>query len=259
MVKMISKINVDLSDKVAIVTGAAQGIGRSIALSFAKDGANVVINDLPNYLDLAETLAKELEAFGRRALIAIADVSDWEQVQKMVEDTVRVFGKIDILVNNAGILGPIAPIVELEVSDWDRVINVNLRGVFLCCKAVLPYMIKRRSGKIINIASVAGREGNPNMVAYCAAKAGVIGLTRALAEELAPFNIQINCVAPVLTETSMLKGYTKEQLELLKSKIPLGRFAKPYEVADLVKFLASDAANFITGQTYNISGGRGKD
>lgn len=256
---MMSKIRVDLNGKVAIVTGASQGIGYAISQSLARDGANVIINDLPTCLDLAKAVAKELETFGVKTLVAIADISEWEQVHRMVEDTIKYFGKIDILINNAGVLGPIAPIIALKESDWDRVINVNLKGVFLCCKAVIPYMIKRRSGKIINIASVAGREGNPNMVAYCASKAGVIGLTRALAEELAPFNIQINCVAPVLTETSMLKGYTKEQLELLKSKIPLGRLAKPQEVADLVKFLASDAADFITGQTYNISGGRRKD
>jgi 3-oxoacyl-[acyl-carrier protein] reductase len=195
---------------------------------------------------------------GRRVLVILADVSNKEDVDNMVKKTIEVFGKIDILVNNAGVVGSTVPIQELKEEDWDRIISVDLKGTFLCCKAVVPHMINRRSGKIVNISSIAGKEGNANMTAYSAAKAGIIGFTKALSEEVARYGIRVNCVCPALIETELVERMDKQQAEYLKSKIPLGRLGKPEEVAELVKFLVSDASDFIAGQAYNIDGGRGK-
>jgi 3-oxoacyl-[acyl-carrier protein] reductase len=250
-------IKVDLSGKVAIVTGSSRGIGRAIALALAKDGANIVVNAASN-ITKAREVAKEIESMGREALGVVADVSKKEHVESMVEQTLKRFGKIDILVNNAGVVGPTVPIQELSEEDWERVISVDLKGAFLCCRAVIPHMIRQRSGKIVNISSIAGKEGNANMAAYCAAKAGIIGLTKALAEEVAKYGIRVNCVCPALIETELVERMDKKQAEYLKSKIPLGRLGKPEEVAELVKFLVSDASDFITGQAINIDGGRGK-
>jgi len=249
-------LKVDLSGKIAIVTGSGRGIGRAIALALARDGADVVVDDVN--INKAKEVAKEIESIGGRALIILADVSKKSDVENMVKQTLEEFGKIDILVNNAGVVGPTVPIQELKEEDWDRIINVDLKGTFLCCKAVIPHMISRRSGKIVNVSSIAGKEGNANMTAYCAAKAGVIGFTKALSEEVARYGIRVNCVCPALIETELVEIMGKQQAEYLKSKIPLGRLGKPQEVAELVKFLVSDATDFITGQAYNISGGRGK-
>jgi len=250
-------IKVDLSGKVAIVTGSSRGIGRAIALALAKDGANIVVNALSN-ITKAREVAKEIECMGREALVVVADVSKKEHVESMVEQTLKRFGKIDILVNNAGVVGPTVPIHELSEEDWERIISIDLKGTFLCCRAVIPHMIRQRSGKIVNISSIAGKEGNANMTAYCAAKAGIIGLTKALAEEVAKYGIRVNCVCPALIETELVERMDKKQVEYLKGKIPLGRLGKPEEVAELVKFLVSDASDFITGQAINIDGGRGK-
>jgi 3-oxoacyl-[acyl-carrier protein] reductase len=250
-------IKVDLSGKVAIVTGSSRGIGRAIALALAKDGANIVVNAVSK-ITKAREVAEEIESMGREALVIVADVSKKEHVESMVEQTLKRFGKIDILVNNAGVVGPTVPIQELSEEDWERVISVDLKGTFLCCRAVIPHMIRQRSGKIVNISSIAGKEGNANMTAYCAAKAGIIGLTKALAEEVAKYGIRVNCVCPALIETELVERMDTKQTEYLKSKIPLGRLGKPEEVAELVKFLVSDASDFITGQAINIDGGRGK-
>jgi len=250
-------VTVDLSGKVAIVTGASRGIGRAIALALAKDGANIVVNAVSN-ITKAREVAKEIESMGRKALVILVDVSQKKDVENMVNQTLERFGKIDILVNNAGIVGPTIPIQELSEEDWDRIISVDLKGTFLCCKAVIPHMISQRSGKIVNMSSIAGKEGNANMTAYCAAKAGIIGFTKALSEEVAKYGIRVNCVCPALIETELVERMDKKQAEYLKSKIPLGRLGKPEEVAELVKFLVSDASDFITGQAINIDGGRGK-
>lgn len=250
-------LKVDLSGKVAIVTGSSRGIGRAIALSLARDGADVVVNARVN-LNRAEEVAREIESMGRKALVILADVSKKDDVENMVKQTLDEFGKIDILVNNAGIVGSTVPIQELSEEDWNRIISVDLKGTFLCCKAVIPHMISRRSGKIVNLSSIAGKEGNANMTAYCAAKAGIIGFTKALAEEVAKYGIRVNCVCPALIETELVERMDKKQAEYLKSKIPLGRLGKPEEVAELVKFLVSDASDFITGQAFNITGGRAK-
>jgi 3-oxoacyl-[acyl-carrier protein] reductase len=250
-------LKVDLSGKVAIVTGASRGIGRAIALALARDGADILVNARSN-IGEARKVAGKIESMGRRVLVILADVSNKEDVDNMVKKTIEVFGKIDILVNNAGVVGSTVPIQELKEEDWDRIIRVDLKGTFLCCKAVVPHMINRRSGKIVNISSIAGKEGNANMTAYCAAKAGIIGFTKALSEEVARYGIRVNCVCPALIETELVERMDKQQAEYLKSKIPLGRLGKPEEVAELVKFLVSDASDFIAGQAYNIDGGRGK-
>jgi 3-oxoacyl-[acyl-carrier protein] reductase len=250
---MTSSLKVDLSGKVAIVTGSSQGIGRAIALSLARDGTDIVVNDIKD----ARDTAKEIEFAGRRALIVRADVSKDSEVENMMKSSLHEYGKIDILVNNAGVVGPTVPIQAMKEEDWDRVINIDLKGTFLCSRAVIPHMIDRKKGRIINVSSIAGKEGNSNMIAYCSAKAGIIGFTKALAEEVAKHGIRVNCVCPALIETELVDKMDKRQVEYLKSKIPLGRLGKPEEVADLVKFLASDASEFITGQAYTIAGGRG--
>lgn len=250
-------MKVDLSGKVAIVTGASRGIGRAIALALARDGADILVNARSN-IGEARKVAGKIESMGRRVLVILADVSNKEDVDNMVKKTIEVFGKIDILVNNAGVVGSTVPIQELKEEDWDRIISVDLKGTFLCCKAVVPHMINRRSGKIVNISSIAGKEGNANMTAYSAAKAGIIGFTKALSEEVARYGIRVNCVCPALIETELAERMDKQQAEYLKSKIPLSRLGKPEEVAELVKFLVSDASDFIAGQAYNIDGGRGK-
>ena len=250
-------LKVDLTGKVAIVTGSGRGIGRAIALSLAEGGADVVVNARVN-IDAATEVAEEIESMGSKALVIMADVSKKNDVDNMIEQTLETFGKIDILINNAGVVGPTVPISDLTEENWSHIMNVDLKGTFLCSKAVIPHMISRRSGKIVNISSIAGKEGNANMTAYCAAKAGVIGFTKALAEEVATYGIRVNCVCPALIETELVERMDEKQVEFLKKKIPLGRLGKPQEVADLVKFLASDASDFITSQAYNVTGGRAK-
>ncbi|OGG52247.1 MAG: 3-oxoacyl-ACP reductase [Candidatus Handelsmanbacteria bacterium RIFCSPLOWO2_12_FULL_64_10] len=243
-----------LDDKMAIVTGAAQGIGRAIALRLAQSGAHVAVADL-NF-PAAEGVAGEVCALGRQALPVQVDVSSGADAEEMVRKVLGTFGRVDILVNNAGIGGRTAPIQEVTDQDWDSVMAVNLKGVFLCCRAVIPHMIQRRSGKIVSIASVAGKEGNPNMIPYSTSKAGIICLTKCLAKEVATVGINVNCVAPAVIETDILKQVSQETVEYMKSRVPMGRFGRPEEVANVVNFLASDEAAFVTGQCYDISGGR---
>ncbi len=243
-----------LDDKIAIVTGAGQGIGRAIALRLAQSGAHVAVADL-NFAG-AEKVAGEVCALGRQALSVRVDVSSGADTEGMVRKVLGTFGRADILVNNAGIGGRTAPIQEVTDQDWDSVMDVNLKGVFLCCRAVIPHMIQRRYGKIVSIASVAGKEGNPNMIPYSTSKAGIICLTKCLAKEVATFGIHVNCVAPAVIETDILKQVSQETVEYMKSRVPMGRFGRPEEVANVVNFLASDEAAFVTGQCYDISGGR---
>lgn len=243
-----------LDDKIAIVTGAGRGIGRAIALRLAQSGAHVVIADVN--LTIAERVAEEVRSLGRQALPVRVDVSSAEEAGAMVQKTLSTLGRADILVNNAGIGGRTAAIQEVTDQDWDSVMDVNLKGVFLCCRAVIPYMVERRYGKIVSLASVAGKEGNPNMIPYSTSKAGVICLTKCLAKEVATLGINVNCVAPAVIETDILKQVSAETVEYMKSRVPMGRFGKPEEVAYLVNFLASDEAAFVTGQCYDLSGGR---
>jgi NAD(P)-dependent dehydrogenase (short-subunit alcohol dehydrogenase family) len=242
-------LKVDLSEKVAIVTGAGQGIGRAIALNLAQDGAKLVINDIVE--ENAKKVVAEIESKGGDANAILADVSNKNAVDQMVRVTLEQYGKIDILVNNAGISGPMVPVQDLSEEDWDKVINV-------CSQAVIPHMLEKEYGKIVNISSIAGKEGNANMTAYCAAKSGIIGFTKALAEEVVKKGINVNCICPALIGTELTLGLGEEQIKFLTEKIPIGRLGTPEEVALLVKFLVSDAASFITRQAYSISGGRSK-
>ena len=245
----------DLLGKIAIITGAGRGLGWAIAERLAKDGANVVITDIDG--ESAQEKADTLQQMNGLDCIAVEmDVSQWQDVEEMVERVLARFKRIDILVNNAGILGPYFPVMDYPEEDWDRVIAVHLKGTFLCCKGVLRVMKEQRSGKVVNMASVAGKEGNANMAPYAAAKAAIIGLTKTLGKEMAPYNVCVNCVSPALIETDMAKEMSSEQRTLLTSKIPLGRLGQPEEVAAVVKFLVSDEASFVTGQCYDISGGR---
>lgn len=247
-------MEMNLANRVAIVTGAAQGIGEAICLRVANAGADVVVVDLN--LPLAESVAERIRAQGRRSAGIRCDVSQAAEVGEMKDRVLREFGQIDILVNNAGIAGKNAPIVEISEQEWDLVMAVDLKSVFLCSKAVLPSMIERRYGRIVNIASIAGKEGNPNLAAYSAAKAGVIALTKALAKEVVSSGVYVNCVSPAVIETPILKQITPQQIEYMKSRIPMGRLGRPEEVAAVVHFLASDDASFVTAQCYDVSGGR---
>jgi NAD(P)-dependent dehydrogenase (short-subunit alcohol dehydrogenase family) len=244
----------DLKGKVAIVTGAGRGLGWSMAERLARDGASLIVAEIDP--QSGDEKAAVISRMGREVLAVQVDVSKWTDVERMVKQVLEKFGRIDILVNNAGLMGNYYLVTDYPEEEWDRLIDVNLKGTFLCCKAVLPSMIKQKYGKIISLASVAGKEGNARMSAYSASKAAIIALTKTIAKEVAPYGIHVNCVSPALCETDMAKDMTPEQRALLTSKIPLGRLGKPEEVAAVVRFLASDESSFVTGQCYDISGGR---
>ncbi len=245
---------IDLVGQVAIVTGAGRGIGRAIVLRLAQDGADAIIADVD--IETAERVAQEVRALGRRALALKVDVSKKADVQAMTERVIAEFGRVDILVNNAGILGPTVPLVEIPEEEWDRTLDVHLKGTFLCCQAVVPHMIRQGKGKIVSMSSVAGKEGNTNLAAYSVAKAGIICLTKCLAKEVATLGINVNCISPTVIETDLIKDMRPDQIEPLLAKIPMKRTGKPEEAAALIRFLVSDEAGFITGQCYDLSGGR---
>ena len=242
--------------KTAIVTGAGSGIGRAIAHAVARRNANAVLVDKD--LSSIERVCGEVESFGEGEVIALkANVSKARDVQAAVADVLSRFGKIDILVNCAAIEGPKAPLTEVREEDWDEVMKVTLKSVFLFCKAVIGHMMDRKYGKIVNLASFAGKDGNPFLIPYSAAKAGVITLSRSIALGVATQGINVNCICPATTDTPMLRAMSEEQREYLREKIPMGRFGKPEETAAVVCFLASDEASFINGQCINATGGRG--
>ncbi|KYG35116.1 3-oxoacyl-ACP reductase FabG [Alkalihalobacillus trypoxylicola] len=242
-----------LQGQVALVTGASRGIGEAIALELAEKGAHVVVNFAGNE-EKALKVVEKIKGFGVESFSYQANVADADEVQAMIKETINRFGKIDILVNNAGITRDNL-IMRMKEEEWDAVINTNLKGVFNCAKAVTRPMMKQRSGKIINIASVVGTLGNAGQANYVAAKAGVIGLTKTLARELANRSILVNAVAPGFIETDMTDELNEEMKEQLLSSIPLGALGSSKQVAAVVRFLASDDANYMTGQTLHVDGG----
>lgn len=242
-----------LKGKVAIVTGASRGIGRATALELAKHGANVVVNYAGN-AEKAEEVVAEIKALGAEAVAYQADVANSEQAQALVKETLAVFDRVDILVNNAGITRD-QLIMRMKEEDWDHVIATNLKGVYNCAKAVTRPMMKQRSGRIINVTSVVAVLGNVGQANYVAAKAGVIGLTKSLARELADRNILVNAVAPGYIATDMTDQLSDELKEQLLAQIPLKRLGTPEDVAKAIRFLASDDAAYMTGQTIHVNGG----
>lgn len=243
-----------LKGRVALVTGAGQGIGRAIALGLAAEGADLILNDIKS--DTIREVCKEINVMGRKALPIVADVSSKEEVQKMFEDGIKEFKIIDILVNNAGIIGT-TPVIDMEQSEWDRVFEVNARGTFLCCQAYIRHALPRRSGKIINIASIGGKAGAPGQAHYCATKAAVIAFTRILAMEIGRQGIQVNAVCPgiILTEMGKANLRTEESRKKWVDATTLGRLGEPEDVVGLIKFLASSDSDYITGQAINVCGG----
>ena len=238
-----------LENRNAVVTGAAQGIGYAIARRFVAEGARVAILDID--LEKAEQAADELGASAFRA-----DVADAASVESAFAGVVARFGSLDILVNNAGIVGSDTPVRDLDEADWNRVLDVNLKGTFLCSRAAVRHMIPRQSGVIVSMASISGKEGNANMAPYSVSKAGVICFTKTLAKEVLADGIRVNCVAPALIDTPILREMEPERVDFLISKIPLGRLGRPEEVAATILFLASDESTFATGQCFDASGGR---
>ncbi|MEP6811980.1 MAG: glucose 1-dehydrogenase [Actinomycetota bacterium] len=242
-----------LRDRVAIVTGGARGIGGAIAAAFAAEGADVVIADRLGE-DVAAPVVRQIEAAGRKALFVSTDVSDEEQVRAMVDRAYDTFGDVDILVNNAGTFSQHF-FHELPVAEFDRVLSINLRGVFLCARFVLPRMLERGSGNVINVASQLGQIGGTEMVHYSASKAGVIGLTKALAREVSTKGIRVNAIAPGPILTDMMAEETEEWAAQKLSELPIGRFGEAHEVAPTAVFLASDESSYYVGQTLCPNGG----
>ncbi|WP_050614745.1 3-oxoacyl-[acyl-carrier-protein] reductase [Bacillus testis] len=242
-----------LSGKVAVVTGASRGIGRAIAIELASQGAKVVINYAGNEEKALEVL-KEVKALGSEGLAIRSNVADANEVASMMKTVIEEFGRIDILVNNAGVTRDNL-LMRMKEEEWDTVINTNLKGVFLCTKSVTRTMMKQRQGRIINVASVVGICGNPGQANYVAAKAGVIGLTKSTAKELAARGITVNAVAPGFISTDMTEQLPAEVRDAMLSQIPLARFGEPEDIAKVVAFLASDDSAYMTGQTLSIDGG----
>ena len=245
-------ISFNLTDRIAIVTGGAQGFGLAITERFIKSGAKVIIWDIDG-----EEAEKALEKISSKNLTyQIVDVSDYQIIKKNLIEVEKKFGRIDIFINNAGITGMNATVADYPVEEWNKVIKINLNSVFYCCKAVVPFMEKNNYGRIVNIASIAGKEGNPNASAYSTAKAGVIGLTKSLGKELALKNIAVNCVTPAAAKTRIFDQMTKEHINYMLSKIPRNRFAKVDELSSLVTWLSCEENSFSTAGVFDLSGGR---
>jgi 3-oxoacyl-[acyl-carrier protein] reductase len=244
---------IDLSGKMAVVTGAARGIGYAIVERLLDSGASCSIWDLD--ADALASAVKMLSAKGR-VHTATVDVTQAESVQAAAQATVREFGRVDLLVNNAGIAGASKPTWELTPAEWQQVLQIDLFGVYLCCHALVPGMRERGYGRIVNIASIAGKEGNPNASHYSAAKAGVMALTKSLGKELAKSGVIVNCITPAVIETDILKQITQQHIDYMRSRIPMDRFGRKEEAAALVAWLCSEECSFSTGAVFDLSGGR---
>ena len=245
-------IKFNLNDRVGIVTGGAQGFGFAITERFISSGAKVIIWDI----DENECKKAISKINSKNCNFQIVDVRQIKEVEIKLNEVEKKFGKIDIFINNAGISGINTSVIDYPVDEWNKVINLNLNAVFYCCKSVVPFMIKNKYGRIVNIASIAGKEGNPNASAYSTSKAGVIGLTKSLGKELANYNIAVNCVTPAVAKTRIFDQMTKEHIDYMLSKIPRNRFAKVEELASLVTWLSSEENSFTTSAVYDLSGGR---
>ena len=245
-------IKYDLNNRVAVVTGGAQGFGLAITERFIKAGAKVVI------WDIDEKAAKEAvnKLKSENVSYQVVDVTNFEIINSNLNEVEKKYGKIDIFVNNAGIAGMNTTVAEYPLNEWKKVMDLNLNSVFYCCKAVVPFMLKKDYGRIVNIASIAGKEGNPNASAYSTSKAGVIGLTKSLGKELAQKNIAVNCVTPAAAKTRIFDQMTEEHINYMLSKIPRNKFAKVEELASLVTWLASEENSFSTAAVFDLSGGR---
>jgi len=245
-------IKFDLNNRVAIITGGAQGFGLAISQRFIEAGAKVIIWDIDE-----DAVNKALKKVNSDNLsFQIVDVSNFENINKNLSEVEAKHGKIDIFINNAGIAGMNTTVAEYPLDEWNKVINLNLNSVFYCCKAVVPYMMKNDYGRIVNIASIAGKEGNPNASAYSTSKAGVIGLTKSLGKELAQKNVAVNCVTPAAAKTRIFDQMTDEHINYMLSKIPRNKFAKVEELASLVTWLSSEENSFSTAAVFDLSGGR---
>ncbi len=245
-------MNIDLKGRIAVVTGSGKGIGRAIATTLAGAGATIVVNDLTD--DMTSECVSAIEASGGTAMGIGADISNADDAERLMKTVVDTYGKIDILVNNAGITRD-SLLMRMKDEDFDKVIQVNLRSVYLCTKAAVRPMMKQRSGRIVNISSVVGLMGNPGQVNYAASKAGVLGITKSTAREVASRNITVNAIAPGFIDTDLTRVLGEETVKAILESVPLGRFGQPQDVASLVCFLASDAAAYITGQVIAIDGG----
>ena len=239
---------IDLKNRVAVITGGARGIGLATAERFVRSGAKVALWDL----DGAEAAARRIEG----AIGCTVDVTDEKSVAAALAETERRLGPVAILVASAGIAGPNATVADYPVDAWRKVIEVDLNGVFLCCRAVVPGMVKRNYGRIVNIASIAGKEGNPNAAPYSAAKAGVISLTKSLGKELAQTGVRVNCITPAAVKTAIFDQITQQHIDYMLSKIPMGRFGTVEEMAAMIAWLASEECSFTTGGVFDVSGGR---
>jgi len=244
---------IDLSGRFAVVTGGAQGIGRAIVERFLDSGAAVAIWDCDHSLSLKT--AQALRQRGRVGTFSV-NVADYAQVERGRDETLKAFGRIDILVNNAGVGGPIETVWDYPLDAWRQIMKVNLDGPFFCCRAVVPRMIANSYGRIINIASIAGKEGNARMSAYSASKAALICLTKSLGKELANYDIAVNCITPSSAKTELLKQFTDEFVKTMLAKVPRGRFVQVEEIAAMAAFCASADCSFTTGGVFDISGGR---
>jgi 3-oxoacyl-[acyl-carrier protein] reductase len=239
------------TDRCAVITGGAAGIGRAIVERLLAEGARIAVWDIDG-----KRFHEIAQQSNGRAIAVNVDVADADGVERAAQDTIKAFGKVDILVANAGITGPNATTWEYPVDAWKRVVDVNLNGVFLCNRALVPHMLSRGYGRIVNIASIAGKDGNPNAPAYSSTKAAVIGLTKSLGKELAKSGIIVNCVTPAAVRTAIFDQMTEQHIQYMLSKIPMGRFGNKEEVAALVCWLASEECSFSTGAAFDISGGR---